>query len=88
MLLKAKPDEKTDLGEYLSRTESINSIYKVNNGYDYIVEGIFRNIMELEEFSEKLDKRFSIKSKQIYYVIDEIKREGFLSNPKTAEILN
>jgi DNA-binding Lrp family transcriptional regulator len=87
MLLKTKPEEKSDLGEYLCKTESINSIYKVNNGYDYIIEGIFKNIMELEEFSEKLDKKFSIKSKQVYYVIDDIKREGFLANPENAEIL-
>ena len=60
---------------------NVNSIYKINNGFDFQVEVIFRNLKEVEAFVESLEDSFSITSKQIYYVIDELKKECFLTNP-------
>ena len=43
-----------------------------------MIEAIFRNIKEMEEFLEKLEERFNIEQKEYFYVIDELKREAFL----------
>jgi len=53
-----------------------------------MVEGIFKNIKDLEEFIETLEDRFKIKSKQVYYVIEEITKEQFFSKPEHIEILS
>lgn len=78
--LKCGKNSKTHLLETMLHHQNVNSIYKINNGYDFMIEVIFKNVKELEEFVEKLDENFTIKEKAIYYVIDEIVREVFFSD--------
>ncbi|MFH1071844.1 MAG: Lrp/AsnC family transcriptional regulator [Nanoarchaeota archaeon] len=84
IFLRVKKEDKDMLREHLLRHFNVNSLYKINSGYDFLVEGIFRNIKELEEFTEELDEKFSIRQKQVYYIIDEIAKECFMGNPQTA----
>ena len=79
MVLKVNKSEREKLKEYVKKHRHINTAYRINNGYDYLLEGVFKNVKDLEEFLEKLDENFSIEQKQIYHIIDEIKREEFLS---------
>ena len=39
-----------------------------------------KNVKELEEFNEEIEETYGIKSKQVYYLIDEIVKENFLTN--------
>ena len=87
IVFKTQKDKREELKNFLLKHQNINSIYKINNGYDFLVEGIFRNIKELEDFSEMLEEKFKIRSKQVYYVIEEIAREQFFSKPEHLEIL-
>lgn len=82
--LKVDIQERNLLKDALSKHESVNSLYQVNNGFDFMVEGVFRTVKELEDFLESLAHRFSIKSQQNYYIIEDIKREGFLADPELA----
>ena len=47
-------------------------------------EVVFRSICDLEDYLEKIDEKFRIEQKVVYYIIDDIKREAFLSNPDSA----
>lgn len=85
--LKVDKKLRIDLREYLMKHHHVNSVYKINNGYDYMVEGVFRNIKEVEEFSEELEERFKIKHKQVYYIIEDLARERFLTSPDLIEML-
>ena len=42
---KVDRDDKAALREYLVRHHSVNSVYKINNGYDFMVEGVFQQPM-------------------------------------------
>ena len=79
IMLRVDKDNRDEIKEFLSRKPCINSIFKINNGYDFLVEGIFRNIQEVEDFLEIIEDKFKIKQKQVYYIVDEIKREGFMT---------
>ena len=35
-----------------------------------------------------MEEKFDIKSKEVYYVIDDIKREAFMSDPNVVDLLN
>ena len=61
------------------KSENVNCLYKINNGFDFMAETIFRSMNELEEFLESLDQRFKLVSKQVYFIIEEIAREQFLT---------
>jgi len=81
VIIKVKKQDREALKNYLMKNPNLNSIYKVNNGYDFLMEVIFKNIKEMEEFLEEIDEKFTIKAKQVFYIVDDLKREGFLSNP-------
>lgn len=81
IILKVKKEDRNDIKEFLMKHSSINSAFKINNGYDFMIEAVFRNIKEVEDFIELLEEKFKIKAKQVFYVIDDLKKEAFLSNP-------
>lgn len=87
ILLRAKKDEKDKLREFLVKSFNVNSLYKVNNGFHFMVECVFRDVKELEDFVDLLDEKFAIRTKEIHYIIDDIKREAFLSHPELIDIL-
>jgi Lrp/AsnC family transcriptional regulator, regulator for asnA, asnC and gidA len=82
LVLKVDRDEREKIKEYLMKNPQINSVYKINNGYDFLIEGIFTHVKDLEDFTETIESKFKIKEKKVYYIIDELKREGFLADPE------
>jgi len=81
IFLKCNKTTKSKLFNFLRTHPNTNSLYKINNGFDYMVEVIFKNVKELEEFNEEIEESYGIKSKQVYYLIDEIIKENFMTNP-------
>lgn len=80
IVIKVEKDDREKIKVDLAKHRNINTLYKISNGYDYMIEGIFKNIKELEDFVEKLDQKYNIKEKHTYYIIDDLKREDFMSN--------
>lgn len=87
ILLRTKKEEKENLRLFLLKSFYVNSLYKVNNGFDFLAECVFRDVREVEEFIDTVDGRFSIKTKEIHYIIDDIKREDFLSHPELVDVM-
>jgi DNA-binding Lrp family transcriptional regulator len=81
ILLKIDVENKDQLKDYLVKHELINSVYRINNGYDYMVEGIFKQIKDMEDFIENLKQKFKIKDLKQFYIIDDLKREEFMAEP-------
>ncbi len=77
MLFKVSKDSKSEFKEFLMGNESVNSIFRITNGYDYLVEVIFKDMTDMQRFSELLDK-FKIESKQELFILEDLKRESFL----------
>lgn len=87
IILRVNKSERSEILEFLLRQEFVNSLYKINNGYDFLVEGIFRGIRDLESFTERLDEKFDVREIKIYHVLDDIKREEFLNAPESLYLL-
>lgn len=81
VVLSVDKKDKEAVKRFLLSHRNVNSMYKINNGYDYMVEVIFNHMKEMELFLDSLDDRFKINDKRTYYVIDEIRRESFMSDP-------
>ena len=79
---KVDRDDKAALREYLVRHHSVNSVYKINNGYDFMVEGVFQHVKHMEDFLDTLETKFRILDKKSFFIIDDLKRESFMSNPE------
>ena len=78
--IKVNKEDKETLKQHLIRHHQINSVYKINNGFDFMVEGIFKHIIEMEDFLEQLEQKFNIIDKKSFFIIEDIKREAFLTN--------
>ena len=85
--IKTTNSKKEELKKYLLKHPNVNTIYKINNGFDFWVECIFRHIKDLESFIEYLELKFNIK-RQVHYIIDDLKREGFMSDPNVLNLVS
>jgi DNA-binding Lrp family transcriptional regulator len=79
-------DDKEALKDYLMKHESVNSVYRINNGYDFMVEGIFEQIKDMEDFIDIVENKFKIQDKKSFFIIEDLKKESFMSNPDVLPI--
>ena len=87
VILKVNKADKDAVREHLLRTANINSLYRINNGYDFLLEGVFRDLKGVDDFLERLEERFRIREKKIYYIMEDLARETFLTDPHHIEIV-
>ena len=78
---RVERDDKDSLREFLLKNSCVNSLYKINNGFDFLVECVFRQIKDMDSFIDDVDKRFRIIDKQSFFIIEDLKRESFMSDP-------
>jgi DNA-binding Lrp family transcriptional regulator len=84
---KVNKKDKEILREYLVKHYNVNSLYKINNGFDFLIEGIFKNLNDFEDFLEQIDDKFRIKTKQVFYIIEDVKREDFMSDMNYVDLI-
>lgn len=85
IFVKAAKDRRNELRKHLLCSMNVNSLMRVNNGYDFMAECVFRDMQGLEDFCEHLEHEHGVKSKEVHFVIEELKREGFLSDPSAVK---
>ena len=78
VFLRVNKEKKDELKKHLHCNTNVNNIYKINNGWDFIIETIHKNVKELDTFLDNLDQNYNIEKKEIHYLIEDVKREGFL----------
>lgn len=79
VFVKTLPENRRTLGAYLCECPNVNNIYRVNNGYDFLVEVIFKTVQELEGFVEELELERGVNGKELYFIIADVAREQFLA---------
>ena len=62
---------------FLSEHPSVNSLYRINNNYDFLVEVVFSNHAEIKDFLNYL-KYMGAKNIASFNHIDELKKEDFM----------
>lgn len=86
VVLRVDKDEREEIRNFLTKHQNVNSVYKINNGYDFLVESVFKELKGLEDFIEQLDCKFKIKEKKVYYILEDIAREVFMTDRVHAEM--
>ena len=79
---RVERDDKEKLKEFLLKNASVNSLYKINNGFDYLVECIFKQIKDMDSFMDDVENKFRIIDKQSFFIIEDLKKEEFMANPE------
>jgi Lrp/AsnC family transcriptional regulator, regulator for asnA, asnC and gidA len=80
ILLKIEPGHREKVKGYLMAHPRVNTIQRVNNGFDYAAECVFMSIKESEEFIEELEMQFKVIGKLVFHIIDDVAREKLLTH--------
>lgn len=83
IFFSAQREDRAKLAEILQNSPNVNSLSRINSGWDFMAEVIFPNYKEIEEFLEGIEGKAALKDRKVFYVIEDLKKEEFLSNPKT-----
>jgi Lrp/AsnC family transcriptional regulator for asnA, asnC and gidA len=86
ILVKVAQEKREDFRIFLQKSFSINSVYRINNGFDYMIEAIFKDMIELEIFNDQLDTQ-GITAKQEHYILEDIRKEEFISQPDLVDLV-
>jgi len=87
IMIRVNRTKRAEIEEFLSKHFNVNSLYKINNGYDFLIETIFKNIKQMEDFIEYLEQKFKINKKEVHFVVEDIERESFLSDPDKVDLV-
>lgn len=80
VLIKAPSTIRSSLQAYLQEHDHINSLYKVNNGFQFMAEGVFKHLADAELFVNSLEERFEQIECKMHYVLEDLKRERFFAS--------
>lgn len=79
LAIKVGPEQKQEVMEHLKQAPCVNNLWRINNGYDFLIEVVFSHMRELDDFLENMDKSYKLRKKETFFVLDDVKRETFLS---------
>ena len=85
--IKVNRDSRETLQQFLMEHPNVNSLYKTDFGTDFLAETVFRNTGELMNFQEELEEKFKVNDIKIFNVIEELKKEDFLTKKEHFEVL-
>lgn len=69
--------DKMKLREHLMKHPLVNQLSTLINGNDFFVECLFKDLKQMTDFKEELSS-FSITSLEECFVVEELKKEGFI----------
>ena len=80
IMLKAGQDSREKIKEFLIKHKNVNSLSKVSEDFDFLIEAIFKDKNQMNDFMHALVTRFDIEKTKIYRTEDELKKESFLNS--------
>jgi DNA-binding Lrp family transcriptional regulator len=83
---KSSIQTKSQIHDFLTTHHRVNSLYRVSSATDYLVEVLFKDLGELQEFSDTIES-FGVTNRQDYYIVEDIKREDFLANKESVDLI-
>jgi DNA-binding Lrp family transcriptional regulator len=86
-VLKVNPKYKDQVKGFLEHHPRINSVYAISNDYDYMVEVILKDIVEVTQFHTQLNQIGGIEEKKDFYIVEDIQKEAFYNNVETIPLV-
>ncbi len=87
LLIKVPSRRKKEIADFLKNNFHVNTLLKVTNEFDFLAELIFKDIKSAGEFIDDLEEKFEIEAEKKYFIIDELKKEEFLSDKELLPLL-
>ena len=78
VVLKVSKESRQEIQNFLASHPNVNSLYKINSGYDYLIEIIADNSGKIKDILDELNSQKGILGMSGYDLVDELKREAFV----------
>jgi len=85
--IKVDANARDELQRYLLDHPNVNSLSRIGYAYDLLAEVVFNDAGEIKDFTENIEQKFGISEIQVLNVIDELKKEAFLTKPEHIEVI-
>jgi DNA-binding Lrp family transcriptional regulator len=82
-MIKSSESAKDELKDFLLMYPRTNTLMRINNGFDFYADMVFRSMSEMEDFQERLKEQGAVAAEG-HYILSEIKQEAFLSKEQTS----
>jgi DNA-binding Lrp family transcriptional regulator len=79
LLVTVKEGQKTDLEAYLTMKPFVNNLFRTNGKTCFVAECLFRDMNDLESFTENVRKRFKDITFSVLHILEDLKSESFLA---------
>ena len=76
--IKVKRELRENICNMLKDHPNINSVYRINRGYDYLIELVAKDSNEMSDILEDLSMQEGIVEKNLFEILSEIKKEEFI----------
>ncbi len=86
MAFKSDKDHRDEILKFLHAHHRVNTVYRISNNSDFMIEVLFRDLREHNQFTEKLE---ALHAKEImpYYIVEDIMKEAFLTTTESIDII-
>lgn len=78
LTIKIEKDKRNEFVDFLKEEGCVNSICYINSGFDFFIEVIFKNAIEMKRWIEDSKNRFNL-DMQAFQILKIEQREGFMS---------
>ena len=68
-----------DIQLSLVKSEHINSVFKLHDEFQFLVEGVFEHVADADDYLETLEQKYPGIERKVFYITKEIQRERFLA---------
>mgnify|MGYP001564137579 CR=1 FL=1 len=75
VILKTAKGNREAVKRYLLKQKRISQLYKIDNGYNFLLEASFKGLDDVEEFIDNMTEKFKIDELKIFYIIDCYKQK-------------
>ena len=80
IFLKVSKADKERTKNFLIKNCFVNSVCRINNGFDFLLEAVFPDMKGLEVFMDEVENAFEVDKSEVYYVVEDLKKEGCLTD--------
>lgn len=88
VMISVSKEYRDQLQKFLVDHDNINTLYSVNLGTGFFAEGVFSNDREIQILKEEIESRFRPQEIKILKIVEELKKEHFLSEKSHLIKLN
>jgi len=78
LLIKTSSSSRSKFEFFLKNSFQINNLFRINNGYDFLADVLFKDMNDFKEFIDELSG-IGVMTLKEYFILEELKNENFLT---------